>query len=86
MRSQGIQFIEQPPLVVRYQDIVVGWHRPDFIVEEKVVVEVKAVGALNNLFTKQVLTYLRVTKLQVGLLVNFNVPSINAGGIKRFVL
>jgi len=86
MKSQGIQFVEQPPLVVRYQDVVVGWHRPDFIVEEKVVVEIKSVESLNAVFAKQVLTYLRVAHLQVGLLLNFNVASMKSGGIKRYVL
>jgi GxxExxY protein len=86
MTARHISFVEQPSLVVRYQNVVVGWHRPDFIVEEKVVVEIKAVGVLNAVFAKQVLTYLRVSKLQVGLLFNFNVPSMNEAGIKRYVL
>src|SRR5688500_10875431 len=54
---------------VRYRDRVVGWHKPDFIVDNRVIVEIKSVANLDPIFTKQVLTYLRVTGLKVGLLV-----------------
>ncbi len=63
-----------------------GWHRPDFIVEGLVVVELKAVTRLDPVFTKQVLTYLRVSGLHVGLLLNFDVPSMANDGIKRLAL
>jgi GxxExxY protein len=49
-------------------------------------VEVKAIDGSHPVFAKQVLTYLKVTKLKVGLLLNFNVPSMANGGIRRFVL
>jgi GxxExxY protein len=46
----------------------------------------KSVGRLDPVFAKQVLTYLKVTRLRVGLLVNFNVASMANEGIRRFVL
>src|SRR5688500_9734723 len=52
------------PLAVRYRDVVVGWHRPDFIVEQAVVVEIKATEGPHPVHAKQVLTYLKVTQLK----------------------
>ena len=58
---------------------------PDLIVEKTLVVEVKSVDRLIPLFTSQVISYLKVTQLRVGLILNFNVPRM-AEGIKRVVL
>jgi GxxExxY protein len=86
MEAQQIAFVRERPIAVRYRDVVVGWHRPDFVVQQSVVVEVKAVTYGNPVFAKQVLTYLKVTGLRVGLLINFNVASMADGGIQRLVL
>ena len=86
MAAKPLRFVQERPLTVRFRDTVVGWHRPDFIVEGLVIVELKAVARLEPVFTKQVLTYLRVTGLNVGLLLNFNVPSMANDGIKRVAL
>jgi len=80
----SLSFEREPILSVAYKGAVIGHHRPDFIVEECVVVELKAVHALEPVFTAQVLTYLRVTQLEVGLLINFNVDALKFG-IKRIV-
>src|SRR5688572_13324364 len=69
----GLQFTREPRYVVTYRDVVIGDHRPDFVVEDKVVVELKCVSNLDPVFSAQMITYLRVAKLKVGLLVNFNV-------------
>jgi GxxExxY protein len=84
MEATGIAFVRERPLAVRYRGVVVGWHRPDFIVGDAVVVELKAATHVDPVFAKQVLTYLKVTGLRVGLLLNFNVASIGNHGIKRF--
>ena len=86
MTAQRIDFVREQPLAVRYRNVVVGWHRPDFIVEDKVVVELKAVSRIDPVFAKQMLTYLKVARMRVGLLINFNVPSMANEGIRRFVL
>ena len=86
MTANGIGFDDNRPLAVRFRGVVVGWHRPDFIVEQRVVLELKAAGRLEPVFARQVLTYLKVTGLRVGLLVNFNVASFANEGIRRFVL
>jgi GxxExxY protein len=86
MSANGIAFVNDRALAVHYRGVVVGWHRPDFIVEQRVVLELKAVVRTDPVFAKQVLTYLKVTGLRVGLLVNFNVASMANDGILRFVL
>ena len=80
-----VTYIADRPIAVRYRDQIVGWHRPDFIVENKVVVELKAVTNVDPIHAKQVLTYLRLTGLRVGLLLNFNVTTMTHG-IKRYQL
>jgi GxxExxY protein len=86
MGANGIAFVDDRPLTVRYRGVVIGWHRPDFVIEERVVLELKATAGMDPVFAKQILTYLKITGLRVGLLVNFNVASFANGGIKRFVL
>lgn len=84
MSAQGLRFKADVPIVVRYRGVVVGWHRPDFVVDDKVVVEIKAVAAFDAAHSKQVLNYLKLTNLKVALLLNFNVSSLGNVGIKRF--
>jgi len=57
----------------------------DFLVEEHVVIELKAVEAMGILHTAQVLSYLKATGHHLALLINFNVPTLTAG-IRRVVL
>jgi GxxExxY protein len=55
----------------------------DLVVEDKVIVELKAVEALQRVHEAQLLTYLKLTSLPAGLLINFNVTTL-VGGVKRF--
>ena len=59
--------------------------RADFVVEDELILEVKAVAALAPIHASQVLTYMRLLQLRKGLLINFNVPLLKQG-IKSFVL
>lgn len=69
--------------VVTYEEKCVGSLRTDFVVEGKVIVEIKAVsGVMPKVFEHQILSYLKITGLKVGLLVNFGEKSCQ---IKRFV-
>ena len=69
-----------------YKDVKLDCgYRIDFIVEGKVVVELKAIEALLPVHEAQLLTYLRLSSLRVGLLINFNVPVLK-DGIRRRVL
>ena len=76
---------KQKPLPVYWDEIVleIGF-RADLIVEDKVILEIKSVAELANVHPKQVLTYLRITDMKLGLLINFNESYIK-DGIKRVV-
>ena len=84
MTDRGIDFRREPIIEVTYKDVVIGHHRPDFIVADRVIVELKAVRSIEPVFAQQVLTYLRLTGLKVGLLINFNVEALKFG-VKRIV-
>ena len=79
----GLEYEQQKPVKVTYKGMTVGRHRLDLLVEEKVVVELKAVKGLSSEDTKRLLSYLKATGIQVGLLLNFAKPIIE---IKRLIL
>jgi GxxExxY protein len=83
--KEGLKVEKQKPLPLIYEEVKmeVGY-RVDLLVEKKVVIEVKAVEALNDVHMAQVLTYLKLNKNKLGLLINFNV-SLLKHGIKRIV-
>jgi GxxExxY protein len=79
-------FHRELPLPVAYKGVSLDCgYRLDFVVEDKVVMELKAVDTLQPVYDAQVLTYLKLTGCRVGLLINFNVPVLRQG-IRRFVL
>jgi len=80
-----LRYVRQSPVPILYKQQVVGDFRLDLLVEDQVVVEVKAVERFDPVFDAQVLTYLRATGKKVGLLVNFN-SRLLKDGVKRFVL
>jgi GxxExxY protein len=84
LNSKNIRYDHERTLPVAFQGVRVGHYRPDLIVENTVVVEVKSVDRLVPVFTSQLIRYLRITKLRVGLILNFNCPTL-AEGIKRVV-
>jgi GxxExxY protein len=85
LATAGIRFDRQVVVPMRYRGREVGDFKVDLIVESQVIVEVKSVTRLDPVFTAQVLTYLRITGLQVGLLLNFGRP-ILSDGVRRIVL
>ena len=85
MTLQGIPFAQQIGIPLHYKGELISEHRPDFVVASLVVLEVKSVERFDPVHTAQVLTYLRVTRLRVGLLVNFN-TAVLKNGIRRIVL
>lgn len=80
-----VQFARERRIPLVYRGLRVGEYIPDLIVENTVVVEIKSVAHLEPVFTAQLLTYLRITGLHVGLLLNFNAPKL-VDGLKRVVL
>lgn len=78
--KRGLSVERQKPIPVVWDGINldIGF-RADLIVEDKVVLEIKSIEQVANVHAKQVLTYLRITKMKLGLLINFNVPIIKVG-------
>ncbi len=85
LQIAGLNFVRQPVFPVIYKGQVIGEYRLDLIVEDTVIIEIKSVERFDPIFEAQVLTYLRVTGRQVGLLMNFN-SRLLRDGIKRYVL
>ena len=83
--QSGMLVEKQKPLPLVYKEVKLDCgYRLDLIVENKVVIEVKAVEALNDVHMAQVLTYLKLSRCKLGLLMNFNVVLMKSG-IKRVV-
>jgi GxxExxY protein len=81
-----IRFQMELPLPVRYKDVLLDCgYRIDLLVSGDLIVEVKAVEMLLPIHQAQILTYMRLAKIPIGLLMNFNVTKLQ-NGIKRFVL
>jgi GxxExxY protein len=83
--QSGLLVEKQKPLPLIYKEVKLDCgYRLDLLVEKKVVVEMKAVEALNDIHMAQILTYLKLSKCKLGLLMNFNVVLLK-DGIKRVV-
>jgi GxxExxY protein len=80
---RGIRFETQKEFHVLFEDVDVGLHRLDLVVEGNIILELKAVQALAPIHFAQLKSYLKVTGLHVGLLLYFNAPTLI---IKRVVL
>ena len=85
LTSRGLRFVRQLTVPITYKGTRLGSsYRVDVIVEDRVIVEVKSVEALAPIHKAQVLTYLRLTGMPAGLLINFNVPRL-MDGVKRLI-
>ena len=85
LELRGVQVRNQVGLPLVYKDEIcdVGY-RVDLLAENKVIIEIKSVDALNDVHVAQVLTYLKLSKCKLGLLINFNVKQLKHG-IRRLV-
>ncbi|WP_017498650.1 GxxExxY protein [Flavobacterium sp. WG21] len=85
LTKRGLHVERQKPLPVVWDQMKldIGF-RADLIVGNKVILEIKSITQISDVHAKQVLTYLKITKMKLGLLINFNVPIIKYG-IKRVV-
>ena len=71
LEQQGIPFERQKMINVYYKDRIVGTYRVDIVIDRKIVLEIKAVSSLQDVFKQQVLAYLKASGLRLGILVNF---------------
>lgn len=83
LELRGIPVESQPSYQVHYKGHVVGTGRLDLLVRGHLVVEIKAVSELAPVHTAQVIAYLKAVGCRLALLLNFNVPRMKDGGVKR---
>jgi GxxExxY protein len=76
LREQGLNISRQRPISVRYRDIIVGEYTPDLLVQDRILVELKVVKALNDQHIAQCTNYLRAANKRLCLLMNFGLPRI----------
>ena len=85
LNLQGVKVEKQKALPLVYQEVKLDvGYRLDLLVDNRVVVEIKSVESFNEVHMAQVLTYLKLSKCKIGLLINFNVKSLQQG-IKRLI-
>ena len=81
-----IHYERQKPFPVEYKGVKLDCgYRVDLLVEDQVIIELKSVDSLQPIHDAQLLTYLKLADLKVGLLINFNVPVLKRG-LRRLVL
>ena len=81
-RKERLAFLTEVELPIFYDEIEVGKRRVDFLVEDKVIVEIKALSELTDAHLAQALNYLEVMNLEIGLLMNFGSKSLE---VKRLI-
>lgn len=84
LKERGLSISSQMPVSVRFRDrILDAGFRADVVVENKVLIEIKSVEKLSGLHEAQLLTYLKLSQIELGFLLNFNSPLMKEG-IRRF--
>lgn len=85
LTKEGLYVIKEKAVPIIYEEIKLDCgYRIDLLVENKVVIELKSVEALNDIHLAQILTYLKLGNYKLGLLINFNVVLLKSG-IKRAI-
>ena len=86
LKLNGIVFKLQYPLPVEYKGVRLECgYRVDLFIEEKLIIELKCVEQIKGIHEAQLLTYMKLAGVKIGLLMNFNVAKLK-NGIKRFVI
>jgi GxxExxY protein len=83
LQKRGLDSKNQVPIKVTYKGIEVGEYFADIVVNNQVILELKAIQSLEKIHEAQILNYLKATSFKIGMLVNFSHPKAQ---IKRFVL
>ncbi len=83
LRKAGLQAERQKQLTIFYDQVAIGEHRLDLVVENRVVIELKACKAVEDVHLATVRSYLKASRLQLGLILNFAKPTLE---IRRVVL
>ena len=86
LQQAGLKVERQKVLPLVYKEVKLdAGYRIDLFVENRVVIELKSVEAINDVHIAQVLTYLKLSECKIGLLINFNVKSLK-NGVKRLIM
>lgn len=85
LEHRHLHYERQKPLKIHYRGRNIGTFRLDVVVENEVIVELKSVKEFAPIHSTQIISYMKITGLTRGLLINFNVKQLTKGGIKRFV-
>jgi GxxExxY protein len=85
LQQRGIPFVRQAPVAVQYKGCSVGEGVIDVLVGGTLVVELKTIDAFAPIHVAQVMSYLQALDQRVGLLLNFKVPILGQGGLKRII-
>lgn len=84
--QSGLAVVRQAPVPLFYKEVEMNCgFRADLIVENQVIIEVKAVDKLAGIHKAQLMTYLKLAEMRVGLLINFNVPLLKDGIVRWIV-
>jgi GxxExxY protein len=83
LEERSVRFVRQARVPAYYKGRSLGDYRVDLIVDDKIVVEVKSVAAVLPVFESQLITYLRLTRKRLGLILNFNAPLLKDGIVRR---
>jgi len=76
LRSHSFQVVQEKPIAVIYDNIVVGDFKADLLIDDRIIVELKAIETLHPAHEVQLVNYLTATQLDVGLLINFGSKSL----------
>jgi GxxExxY protein len=82
LSERGITFVEEKPIDVKYKGKKIGIYKPDFIIDDKVILEIKVAPAITKAMNDQVYYYVKGTKYKLVLLANFGTNKV---GIKRLI-
>ena len=86
LEKHGLRFERQKPLPLLYGDVRLSCaYRMDLVVEDSIVVEIKSIARWERVHEAQILSYLRLSGLHLGLVLNFNVKNLSREGVMRKV-
>ena len=86
LKKKGFKVESEKPLPLVYEEVKLDCgYRIDLLVDNRVIIELKTVEQFTEVHQAQILTYMKLSKIKYGLLINFNVKSLK-DGIKRFIL
>jgi GxxExxY protein len=85
LSDESLRFSRQLSVPIKYRGRLIGEYRPDLVIEEAIVVEIKSVERLIGIHQAQLLAYMRILGLPVGLLLNFNGETLRSG-VRRLAI